>query len=315
MIANLLALGGTLTAVFATLVRHLIPIWPADGVALAKVNSNLELLQFFGVVLTIAGAFLLVRKIVSRPRQVRILVLSVVLVLLAALSTYTGHPEASPTNGRPATAATARYHFSTDWVSRHSAVWARLLAQLKGKPDIHALEVGSFEGRSALWFLENVLTDPSSTITCIDIWVSDYEKTFDENIKAYGQPRKVIKIKNRSDEALRKLKAHSYDFIYIDGSHFAKDVLVDAVLAWELLKPGGIMIFDDYNQAGLRSWLVVNQTAKIAIDAFIKVFSPYSELIYKDYQLALKKKDPKQVDIETSKPLKSFIVSIQHWLG
>ena len=32
----------------------------------------------------------------------------------------------------------------------------------------------------------------------------------------------------------------------MDGSHHARDVLQDAVLAWGLLRPGGYMIFDDY---------------------------------------------------------------------
>jgi len=235
--------------------------------------------------------------------------------VLAALSAYRHSPKVSLAHSTVTTTAPARYHFTEDWVSRNTRIWTRLLTGFKGKPNVHALEIGSFEGRSAMWFLENILTDSTSTITCIDIWVGDYEKTFDDNVKAYEQPSKVIKIKGRSDEALRKLKAQTYDFIYIDGSHFAKDVLVDAVLSWDLLKPGGIMIFDDYNQAGIRSWLVVNQTAKIAIDAFVKIFGPYSELMHKDIQLALKKKDPKEVDIETTKTLKSFIIGIQHWLG
>ena len=34
--------------------------------------------------------------------------------------------------------------------------------------------------------------------------------------------------------------------VYVDGSHHARDVLQDAVLAWGLLRPGGYMIFDDY---------------------------------------------------------------------
>jgi predicted O-methyltransferase YrrM len=37
-----------------------------------------------------------------------------------------------------------------------------------------------------------------------------------------------------------------FDIIYIDGSHRAKDVLQDSVLAWPLLRPGGILIWDDY---------------------------------------------------------------------
>lgn len=32
--------------------------------------------------------------------------------------------------------------------------------------------------------------------------------------------------------------------VYIDGSHAAKDVIADAVLAWALLRPGGVLIFD-----------------------------------------------------------------------
>lgn len=32
--------------------------------------------------------------------------------------------------------------------------------------------------------------------------------------------------------------------MYIDGSHAAKDVIADAVLAWALLRPGGVLIFD-----------------------------------------------------------------------
>lgn len=37
-----------------------------------------------------------------------------------------------------------------------------------------------------------------------------------------------------------------FDLVYIDGSHMRVDVLVDAVLAWPLLQPGGLMVFDDY---------------------------------------------------------------------
>ena len=39
---------------------------------------------------------------------------------------------------------------------------------------------------------------------------------------------------------------NNFDLIYIDASHYAPDVLSDAVLAFKLLKPGGILIFDDY---------------------------------------------------------------------
>ena len=37
----------------------------------------------------------------------------------------------------------------------------------------------------------------------------------------------------------------SFDFIYVDASHRAPDVLLDAVLAFQLLRIGGLIIFDD----------------------------------------------------------------------
>jgi hypothetical protein len=87
---------------------------------------------------------------------------------------------------------------------------------------------------------------------------------------------------------LRELEWNSDDFIYIDGSHVAKDVLVDAVLSWDLLKVGSIIIFDDY-QWRVKLW---NPWARpqIAIDAFLQVFEPYVELRHKEYQVVVKKK-------------------------
>jgi len=63
------------------------------------------------------------------------------------------------------------------------------------------------------------------------------------------------------------------DLVYIDGSHQAPDVLSDAVLGFQLLKVGGLMIFDDY------LWHIESPTAKDplnmpkpGIDAFMNVF-------------------------------------------
>ena len=53
-----------------------------------------------------------------------------------------------------------------------------------------------------------------------------------------------------SQVVLRRLPLETYDIIYIDGSHATSDVLEDAVLSYRLLKPGGLLIFDDYHWAG-----------------------------------------------------------------
>ncbi|MGZ8490094.1 MAG: class I SAM-dependent methyltransferase [Candidatus Binatia bacterium] len=184
----------------------------------------------------------------------------------------------------------AKYKFSTDGVSANAPVWSKYLTEFAGKPAVHALEIGSYEGRSALWFLENVLTHDSATITCIDIFEEDFDATFDGNVKASGLGSKLTKLKGESRVALRSLKIN-FDFIYIDGSHVAKDVLVDAVLAWDLLKPGGVIIFDDYR---MRRSPGDSQSDGLipepAIDAFLQVFRHYVDVIHRDYQVIVKKK-------------------------
>lgn len=190
----------------------------------------------------------------------------------------------------PSIASEAEYEFTTDWVTPHANIWTEQLKHLKGKPNVHALEIGSFEGRSAIWFLENILIHPTSSITCVDIFDEKaYEDKFDRNIQASGLANKVKKIKGSSQKVLRELEWNSYDFVYIDGSHIAKDVLVDAVLSWDLLKVGGIIIFDDYqwNVDRYPPW----RRPKIAIDAFLQVLGPYIEVSHKEYQVVVRKKE------------------------
>ena len=50
------------------------------------------------------------------------------------------------------------YEFTYDWFTSAVPVWTRVLAPYAGQPEIHYLEVGVFEGRSAIWMLNNVLT-------------------------------------------------------------------------------------------------------------------------------------------------------------
>jgi predicted O-methyltransferase YrrM len=319
IIANSAMLGGASISLFAILIRYLIPLWPAEGVDPTRVQFHLELLQYSGLTVALVGALLIAWKMAARARKIRITMLVVCVAVLAAFAATRGNPETKPrsenADDAAASAQASRYHFSEDWVTENTTNWSRILRSFKGKADVHALEIGSFEGRSALWFLENILTHPTDSITCVDIWVGPYEKLFDDNVTASPEPNKVIKIKRRSDEALRKLKPNSFDFIYVDGSHIAKDVLMDAVLAWDLLKPGGYIIFDDYNWYGPRSWLVENYTPKIAIDSFMKVFGPYLELVDRDYQVVIRKKtNPDHVPLDTYKSIQAFLVELQQVL-
>lgn len=193
--------------------------------------------------------------------------------------------------------------YVTDVFTRHIPVWTPLFAELAGNPNVHGLEIGSFEGRSACWLLQNVLTDPTSKLTCIDLFTPfhffpapgaeafepvhlDIGAQFDTNIRATGAEDRVQKLKGDSNMLLRSLPVHHYDFIYIDGSHEPRDVLQDAVLCWPLLKTGGILIFDDY---GLQEPNFPEREPKTAIDFFLRTFDFDFTLLHKDYQVIIRK--------------------------
>lgn len=175
--------------------------------------------------------------------------------------------------------------FTSDWVTNRISNWLKIIGHLQDKPNLSFLEIGSYEGRSACWWLENILTHHSSVLTCVDIWFNpDLEERFDKNIKPYFT--KVRKIKQSSHQVLPQLHAYNerFDFIYIDGSHEAKDVICDAILALNLIKKNGIILFDDYLWKGER-----HHFPKEAIDSFLSMCDWCVEVIHRGYQLAVRK--------------------------
>lgn len=171
------------------------------------------------------------------------------------------------------------------------------------------LEIGAFEGRSTVWFAENMLED-NGVIVAIDTWeggeehvemgiaMNSVEERFDGNmntLKGKFPKRYVSKIKNTSYDALAALVGGGagivdrYDFIYVDGSHVAKDVLTDLCMSWPLLKVGGVMVMDDYLWQGEPGSNVLHRP-KIAIDAFMNTFTESVEVLHMGYQVAARKK-------------------------
>jgi predicted O-methyltransferase YrrM len=78
-----------------------------------------------------------------------------------------------------------------------------------------------------------------------------------------------------------------YDFIYVDGSHTAEESLADVVMAFGLLKKGGIMIMDDYLWDHVPDHL---DRPKMAIDSFINMFIRKIEIRAINYQMIIRKK-------------------------
>ena len=188
------------------------------------------------------------------------------------------------------------YIFTVDWFSYNIPIWTHYLNELKNKPNLRFLEIGSFQGRSTVWLLENILTNDSSSITCIDTFEGSIEHTinfpndiknlfdiFSHNISKFKN--KVNIIKDKSQDALKKMK-EQYDFIYVDGDHKASSVIEDAILSFPLLKKGGIMIFDDYLWFQMKKFI---DNPKVAIDAFLEIYADKITILYKNHQVIIEK--------------------------
>lgn len=153
----------------------------------------------------------------------------------------------------------------------HHERWTRLFQHHKetsGAKIQSVLEVGCYEGRASTWICENLLGSEGGRLDVIDTFGgSDCEagmdnakkllkenqnhirEAFDHNLSFF--PHIDLHIhEGLSQEVLPQL-VHAdplflYDFIYIDGSHNAGDTFIDAYYANKLLKPEGVLIFDDY---------------------------------------------------------------------
>jgi predicted O-methyltransferase YrrM len=179
-----------------------------------------------------------------------------------------------------------RYRF-THWAAfMHERQWLRDLGELVGRPNVRFLEVGSYEGRSACWLLNNVLTHESARLTCVDRFLPGYRETYDHNIAQTGASQKVTTIVGQCQDVLCSLEPRHYDFIYLDASSDQRDTIEDAVLAWRLLKERGILTFDDYG--GGPEW---EPGVTLGVDAFLHVYAGAYEILHKGFQVTVRKTD------------------------
>jgi predicted O-methyltransferase YrrM len=187
---------------------------------------------------------------------------------------------------------------TTNWTSRNYELWAATLAPRRQEP-LRILEIGAWEGRSALFFLNYL---PNASIVCIDTFAGSIEhrswpilrrirqlkgieKRFDANLAPFA--RRVEKRKEKSVVVLGELgvEGRQFDLVFVDGSHLALDVYCDAVLTWPLVSVSGIIIFDDYQ----RPLGPAKDLPHIGIDAFLETVKGRYEELFRGHQVIIRK--------------------------
>ncbi len=182
------------------------------------------------------------------------------------------------------------YDFGQNYLTDYRRqLFASLLGNMASRP-VHGLEVGCLEGRSLIWCAENICRHPGSTILGIDPSRNPacYARLL-ANVAQCPMANKITLRRESSFTAIPSLDSNHFDFAYIDGDHEGKSVLFDGLAAFDKLKPGGILIFDDYKWTNPIGW-PCSILPKPGIDAFLNVCGPWLELLHKQYQVAIRRK-------------------------
>ena len=187
--------------------------------------------------------------------------------------------------------------FSTEFARAHGPKWEKWIGHLRNKPAC-GIELGTWMGESAEWALDHIFTHDRSCYVCVDTFEGSEEHYLAgidcSTIEADARKRlsrfhNVAINKGYSSDILRMLKSSGFgpvDFVYVDAAHDAMNVLRDAVLAFDMLKVGGIMVFDDYE------WKVYPDEIdrpKLAVDSFISCYARSLEIIGLGWQVAVVK--------------------------
>ena len=186
--------------------------------------------------------------------------------------------------------------FTSDLSSVHFARWDSVLRHRRNDP-MRILEIGSWEGRSAVFFAQYF---PNGSVTCIDTFaggpvehygamvdeIAQVESRFDANTKDYGV--RVTKVKSTSISGLGKLQSEerTFDLIYIDGDHRRDIVLAESLLVWPLLTDDGILIWDDY-KAGRQ--LPMAERVRQGVDIFLLLHAGEFEELARGSQMIVRK--------------------------
>ena len=181
------------------------------------------------------------------------------------------------------------FQISMDWFSSQSYFFKYFMMKLV--KNFKYLEIGSFEGNSAIFVSSNF---SESRITCVDPWLNyeenkhldlpSVEKIFDKNTQNF---KNIKKIKKTSENFFITNK-EMYNFIYIDGYHKYEYVLKDCLSSWKILSPGGFLVCDDYIWDYYKEDIKLNPCS--AINEFLRISNKEAKvLLVSNSQIFIKK--------------------------
>lgn len=174
-----------------------------------------------------------------------------------------------------------KYTESENWTDTHADNWRRLVTEPNRISSI--VEIGNWEGRSTIWWADYC---KNARIISIDPSINlEKRQALLSNVSQHPRANQIDLRFGPSERELNRIPNESADIIYVDGCHEAKNVLLDGLISYRLLKKGGLLIFDDYGLDEPLGYRTLKPS--IGIDAFLSVVD--CQVIHKDWQLAIRK--------------------------
>ena len=179
-----------------------------------------------------------------------------------------------------------KYQFSNSWFL-DSEIYSKLLLLVDPTKEHHILEIGSYEGASACFFSDYLLSNPKSTLTCVDPFdINDITSPLDNNTKdrflnniSLSENYKKITVHQKYSCDFYRENNQCYDIIYIDGYHLTDDITIDFTNCLSIIKNNGIIWMDDYLGGS-------DSSIKDHIDKLIELNREQLKIIHKGYQIA-----------------------------
>lgn len=126
------------------------------------------------------------------------------------------------------------------------------------------LEIGSWQGKSTSYLARAVRDSANGRLFAVDHFrgnvgkedlyrvgrddLGDLQERFEHNMRLLALDGVVTTIAQPSKEAYSRVADRAFRFLFIDGDHTEAGVQQDIDLFCPLVRPGGLVVFDDFDE-------------------------------------------------------------------
>lgn len=162
---------------------------------------------------------------------------------------------------------------------------------------VRVLQIGVYTGDASLFLLQAFANHKDFLLVDVDTWKTgdskemshlnfrEVEVMYLERTELARNAGRLITHKMKSD-VFFALNSESFDLVYVDGSHECGQIVKDAINAFDCLKEGGLLAFDDYLGAKTKPF---NQRPQFAIDLFLQIVGERAKKTIDNYKLCIEK--------------------------